>query len=117
VRVRHNGSVSFTAAFPGPGTADVLETAWLDNFARAATLLGPAPSRFVFARQHLQVSGAGTVAVTVAPNQRGRRLIAHHRYAVVIRLWVSYTPTNGTQHNIGLHHLLIPHRKHHRHPG
>lgn len=113
VRTRPNGRVSFRATFPGTGTADVLETAWLSNFAHTATLLYPAP-RFVFARKHLQVSGAGAIVVTVTPNRRGKKLIAHHRYPVVIRLWVSHTPANGTQRNLGLYGLHITH-KHHGH--
>ncbi len=109
-----NGQVSFRALFPGSGTADVLETAWLDNYAQPATLLNPAARRFAFARKHLHVTGAGAIKVTVAPNQRGRRLIAHRRYQVVLRFWVSYTPANGTQRNTGIYHLLIA-RHHHRH--
>jgi hypothetical protein len=107
VHTRPNGTVTFTVTFPGPGIADVLETAWLSNFAHTATLLQPAPGRFVFARKHLRVSGAGAIAVTVTPNTRGKKLIAHHRYSVVIRLWVSYTPANGTQRDIGLYGLRI----------
>ena len=114
LRIRPNGLVSFKVVFPGPGTADVLETAWRDNLARTAVLLQPAPRRFVFARKHLQVAAGGAMRVTVVPNQRGRRLIARHRYTVVLRLWVSFTPANGTQRNIGLYHLLITH-KHRRH--
>ncbi len=114
VRTRPNGRVTFKVTFPGPGTADVLETAWLSNFARTATLLRPSPGRFVFARKHLLVSGAGTLAVTVTPKQRGKKLIAHHRYAVVIRLWVSYTPANGTERNIGLYGLRITRKQHRR---
>ena len=114
LRIRPNGRVSFKVVFPGPGTADVLETAWRDNLARSAVLLHPAPRRFVFARKHLQVAAGGAMRVTVVPNQRGRRLIARHRYTVVLRLWVSFTPANGTQRNIGLYHLLITH-KHRRH--
>ena len=112
LHTRPNGRVTFRVAFPGPGTADVMETAWLDDFAHAAILLQPAPRRFVFARMHLHVARAGAITVTVAPNQRGKRLIAHHRYQVVIRLWVSYTPANGTQRNTGIHHILI--HRHHR---
>ena len=109
-----NGRVSFRARFPGSGTADVLETAWLDNYAQAATLLNPAAHRFAFDRKHLRVAGARAIKVTVAPNRTGRRLIAHHRYQVVLRLWVSYTPANGTQRDTGIYHLLIPHQ-HPRH--
>ena len=114
LRIRPNGRVSFKVVFPGPGTADVLETAWRDNLARSAVLLHPAPRRFVFARKHLQVAAPSAMRVTVVPNQRGRRLIARHRYTVGLRLWVSFTPANGTQRNIGLYHLLITH-KHRRH--
>jgi 6-phosphogluconolactonase len=113
VHTRPNGRVSFTLRVPGPGVADVLETAWNDNFARSAALLGPAPRRFVFARKHLHASGAGAIKVTVAPNTRGKRLVAGHRYAVLIRLWVSYTPTDGTQRDIGLYGVRITHPKHH----
>ena len=112
VHTEHNGKVSFKLAFPGAGSADVLETAWLNNFARAAALLKAAPRRFVFARKHLYVSRAGTLTVTVIPNRRGKRLVARHRYAILIRLWVSYTPTNGTQRNIGLYGVRITHPKH-----
>jgi hypothetical protein len=113
VRTGPDGRVTFTVTFTGPGITDVLETARLSNFARTATLLEPAPRRSVFARKHLHVSGAGAIAVTVTPDQRGKKLIAHHGYAVVIRLWVSYTPANGTQRNIGLYGLHIT-SKHHR---
>ena len=89
----------------------MLETAWLDNFAHVAVLLQPARGRFVFARKPLRISKAGVIAVTVLPNGQGRKLIAHHRYAVVIRLWVSYTPTGGTQRNIGLYGVRITHPK------
>ena len=114
VHTEHNGKVSFRLAVPGAGSADVLETAWLSNRAHAATLLDPAPRRFVYARKHLKIPAARTSTVIVNPNKQGRKLIAHHRYAVTIRLWVTYTPTNGTQRKIGLRGLHIT-RKHHHH--
>jgi 6-phosphogluconolactonase len=114
LRTTTSGRVSFSVRFPGPGTADVLETAWLSNFARAARLLQPAPRRFVFARKHLQISRAGVMRVTVLPNTRGRTLVAHHRYTILIRLCVSYTPTSGTQRNIGLYGVRITHPKRHQ---
>jgi len=101
VRTEHDGRVSFKLVVPGAGSADVLETAWLSNRAHAATLLDPAPGRFVFARKHLKI-------------RLGRKLIAHHRYTVTIRLWVTYTPVNGAQRKIGLRGLRIT-RKHHHH--
>jgi hypothetical protein len=91
---------------------EVLETAWLDNFkAGAARLLNPAPGRFVFARKHLEIGKASTVAVTVKPNQKGRRLLVNHRYPVVIRLWVSYIPTGGNQRDIGMYGLHLTPRR------
>ena len=115
VHTEHNGKVSFKVAFPGAGSADVLETAWLSNRAHAATLLDPAPGRFVYARKHLKIPAARTSTVIVNPNKQGRKLIAHHRYTVTIRLWVTYTPTNGTQRKIGLRGLHITHKHHHHH--
>jgi hypothetical protein len=109
VRTTPQGRVSFRLRLPGPGIADVLETAWLNNLARDAVVLQPAPRRFVFARKHLRVSRAGTVSVTVTPNTRGKRLVARHRYPILIRLWVSYTPTGGTQRDIGLYGVRITH--------
>ena len=115
VQAEHNGKVSFKLAFPGAGSADVLETAWLSNRAHAATLLDPAPRRFVYARKHLKIPAARTSTVIVNPDKQGRKLIAHHRYAVTIRLWVTYTPTNGTQRKIGLRGLHITRKHHHHH--
>ena len=112
LHTRSTGLVSFKVVFPGPGSADVMETAWLGNFAQTATLLQPAPRRFVFARKHLKVGGARTMKVTVKPNKRGRKLIAHHRYAVVIRLWVSYTPVHGRQRDVGIYGIQLTHRRH-----
>jgi FG-GAP repeat len=112
VRATRHGTVRFRAVFPGRGRADVLETAWLDNFAQAATLLQPAPGRFVFARKHLNITRARAMTVTVRPGKRGRKLIADHRYAVVIRLWVTYTPVHGVQRKIGFYGIHVTRRKH-----
>jgi hypothetical protein len=115
--VRHQppplcGSVQFTLTLPGPGVVDVLETAWNDNLlAATASLLNPAPRRFVFARKHLNVTQASKMAVTVTPNAKGRRLLAHHSYPVVTRLWVSYTPTGGNQRDIGFYGLHLTQRR------
>jgi hypothetical protein len=117
VRARPDGSVTFTVTFPGAGIADVLETAWRDNFAHIATVLEPAPARFVFARHHLVVSRAGAIRVIVRPNRRGIKLVAHHSYEVVLRLWVSFTPTGGRQRNIGLYGLHVTNPKPRRHHG
>jgi hypothetical protein len=104
---RRDGTVTFTLKLPGRGTVDILETAWVDNFGRIARRLDPAPQRFAFARKHLTVRVAGLLHVTVAPNQRGQALIARHRYQVLIRLWVSYDPAGGRQHNTGIYGLRL----------
>src|SRR5262249_38377743 len=109
LRTTTKGRVSFQLKLPGPGIADVLETAWLNNFARTARLLAPAPRRFVFSRKHVRVHAASTITMAGLPNPRGRRLIAHHRYPIRIRLWVSYTPTGGTQRDIGIYGVRITH--------
>ena len=107
IRVRANGLVSFDVKVPGPGAINVLETAWKNNFATAAALLQPATGRFVFARSHRTAGQASTLHFKVKPNQRGRRLVAHHRYKVRIRLWVTYQPTGGTQRKTGFYGLRI----------
>jgi hypothetical protein len=61
----------------------------------------------VFARRHPTISGQAATAAALKPNKLGMRLIAHHQYAVVIRLWVSYTPTDATQRDIGRYGLHV----------
>jgi hypothetical protein len=39
VKSRADGTFTFSVRVPGPGSVDVLETAWNDNLARAAALL------------------------------------------------------------------------------
>ena len=80
---------------------------WDDNFARAAIVLPPAPHRFAFARAHRLVPRAGTFQMKVTPNPRGRRLVAHPRYRVTLRLWVSYTPTGGRTRILGFYGLHL----------
>ena len=82
------GAVRFRLTLPGPGSVDVLETAWKNNFATVA-LLQPATRRFVFARAHIRASRSGTLHVVVNPNARGALVLFHHRYRVTLRLWVT----------------------------
>ena len=103
-----DGTITFSVRAPGPGSVDVLETAWKDNLARAAVLLQPAPKRFVFARKHVDAADRGTMTVTVKPNRRGRLLLAHHRSRVLLTLWVSYTPRGGSYRTIGFLGLHLP---------
>ena len=108
IKAAADGTMTFSVRVPGRGSVDVLGTAWNHNLARAAVLLKPAPHRFVFARRHVRAARRGTLSVTVTPNQRGRLLAAHHRYRVVLRLWVSYTPDGRTYRTIGFLGLHLP---------
>jgi large repetitive protein len=103
-----NGDLLVTIRLPGPGVVDVLETAWNDNLAHVATLLQPSAGRFVFARGHTVAARAGTLRILVKPTARGRLLVTHHTYRVTLRLWISYTPTGGSQRNIGFAGLHLP---------
>jgi hypothetical protein len=107
IRTDADGDVSFDVAVPGPGVVNVLETAWDSNEARAATLLLPAPRRFVYARAHRVAGTRGTLLFTVSPNARGLRLIAHHTYQVTLRLWVTYQPPDGHQRQVGFYDLHL----------
>jgi hypothetical protein len=104
-----NGEFIVTVKVPGPGTVNILETAWVDNVARTAALLQPAPGRFVFARAHALAKHAGVLRILVKPTDRGHQLLAHHTYRVTLRLWISYTPApDGIQRNTGYRHLHLP---------
>jgi hypothetical protein len=93
---------------PGPGRVDILVTAWEDNLAHIVKLLNPAPGRFAFARAKALGTGPGTLRIPVHPNAKGRRLVEHHRYRVTLRLWVTYTPSNGRSRSIGYYGLHLP---------
>ena len=112
IKTAADGTITFSVRVPGPGSVDVLETAWKDNLARndsaAHVLLKPAPHRFVFARTHVRATGRGTLNVTVTPNHQGSLLVANPRYRVALRLWVSYTPDGGSYRTIGFLGLHVP---------
>lgn len=108
VRTHHRGAVTFRVKVPARGTIDVLETAWVSNLARAAVVLQPATHRFVFARAHRTSHRASTLRFRVIPNTRGKRLVRHHTYRVVLRLWISYTPSGGEQRKRGFYGLHLP---------
>jgi hypothetical protein len=93
---------------PGPGRVDILITAWKDNLAHTVRLLNPAPGRFVFARASARATKKTTLRIPVYPNANGRRLIKHHTYRVTLRLWVTYTPTDGRPRSIGYYGLHLP---------
>jgi hypothetical protein len=103
-----NGAFTVTVKVPGPGSVNILITAWTDNLAHTTRLLQPAPGRFVFARAHKHAKRRGALIIVVRPNPRGRRLLAHHTHRITLRLWVSYTPTGGNQRNYGFYDLHLP---------
>ena len=105
---RADGRFVVVVKVPGSGRVDILVTAWDDNLAHAATLLNPAPRRFVFARAKATTSKATALRILVYPNAKGRLLVKHHRYRVTLRLWVTYTPTNGRPRSIGYYGLHLP---------
>lgn len=107
VKTHRDGTVTLDLTVPGPGTIDVLETAWNNNLARVA-VLQPAKNRFVYARNHVDAAGAGTLVLRITPNARGKRLVLHHTYHAVLRLWVTYTPTGGNQRSVGFYGLHLP---------
>ena len=109
IRTFADGTVRFRIAVPEPGSIEVLETAWNSNLAHAASLLLPAAKRFVFAHENLQAGRAGTIFIEISPGSRGRQLVAHHRYRVVLRLWVAYTPVDGRTRQAGFPGLHLPH--------
>lgn len=108
IRTHADGTITLEARVPGPGTIDVLETAWDDNLAHAAVVLQPATRRFVYARKHARVGGAGVIRLRITPTVRGQRLVHHHTYRVTLRLWVSYTPTGGVFAKHGFYGLHLP---------
>ncbi|MGO9901842.1 MAG: hypothetical protein ACLP0J_19660, partial [Solirubrobacteraceae bacterium] len=112
INVHPNGTVTFALKLPGAGQIDVMESAWkfneLTNKTEHIVLLQPALHRFIFARKHLNTNSEGTIHVTVKPNPRGLRLVAHHQGGTLrIRLWVTYQPTGGTPHTIGYYGLFV----------
>jgi uncharacterized protein YjbI with pentapeptide repeats len=113
IRTSRNGTLTFGVKVPGPGTVDVLATAWNDNLARdevarAAIRLRPAPRRFVYARSRARARRANMLNLRVRPNARGRKLVRHHTYRVTLRLWISYTPEGGRPRTIRISGLHLP---------
>jgi hypothetical protein len=105
--VSKDGTVTFSLTLPGPGTVDLLETAWIRDEAGAARALRPGPHRFVFASKHLSVHQKGRITVHVRPNGRGRHLLRHHRHPVRINLWITFTPSGGAPRQFGIFGLEV----------
>ncbi len=112
IRVRRSGIARFKVEVGAAGLIHVLETAWDDNLASAASsgqLPQPAPGRFTFARASRHTGGPTTVTIVVRPGARGSQLVDHHRYTVRIRLWVTFQPTGGPRNKHGFYGLLVIH--------
>ena len=107
VKAQADGTISFQTKVPGPGRLDVLETAWDDNLAHTASVLQPAARRFASGRARADATRAGVINVQASVNAQGKRLVHHHRYAVTLRLWLTYTPTRGTQSSVGFYGLHL----------
>ena len=101
IKVSKNGTLTFQVKVPGPGAVQVLEAARENNRAQSAGQLPAALRRFAVARGHKSAHERGTLRFKVTPDAKGRHLIAHHTYPVVLRLWVSFTPTGGTERDNG----------------
>jgi hypothetical protein len=108
LKLRSDGTIDVTVKVPGAGRVKVLVTAWKDNVANVAALLQPAPRRFAFARAQASARRAATLRIAVMPTRGGRLLIAHHRYRITLRLWVTYTPRGGHPRSIGYYGLHLP---------
>jgi hypothetical protein len=107
VEAQADGTISFQVKVPGPGALDLLETAWDDNLAHTASVLQPAAHRFAAGRAHADATHAGVLDLRVSDNAQGERLVQHHRYAVTLRLWVTYTPNRGSQTSVGFYGLHL----------
>jgi hypothetical protein len=110
VKAHPNGVVTFDVIARTTGIVRVMESAPKNDeegVATAAARLQPAPDRFVFARAHLILRTKGTFRMRVAPDKRGKRLVAHHRRPVQIRLWVSFAPPNKQVVEIGFYGLNV----------
>ncbi|HEY5318975.1 MAG TPA: hypothetical protein VIJ20_13385 [Solirubrobacteraceae bacterium] len=90
-----------------PRAIDLLASAWKDNVASIA-VLRPARKRFVYGRRHVFAKRAETLSLTLKPSARGKLLLAHRSYLIVLRLWVTYTPSHGVSRSQGFYGLRIP---------
>lgn len=109
-----DGQVTLNFTIPGPGTVDILETAWTptakssSDLMRTDGLLQAATGRFVFARGHRTISHAGAIQLRTQPNRRAERLIGRHHHVIKLRLWITYTPTGGRQRTTSIPGVRIP---------
>ena len=111
IRVKRSGNTSFQVKVPGPGSVNVLETAWHNNVAATEVALRSTGRQFVYAQAHHAATKAGTVRITLKPNARDRRLLrrhSQHKYKLTLRLSVTYTPSSGVARTRGFKGLHLP---------
>jgi hypothetical protein len=87
---------------------DTLATAWNSNLAHIAPRLQPARNPFVYGRGRATVHRAVSLRITLRPNALGKRLLRHHTYRPLLRLWIVYTPTGGRSRTIGFTGVHLP---------
>jgi hypothetical protein len=105
---RPGGRISFTIRLrqPGPGTVDAVVMAASNAF--SIRRQRHAGQRFVFARRHLSARHLSVVGIQLQPDARGRLLLAHHRYPVVVSVRVTYTPAGGRSRSTSYSLTLAP---------
>jgi 6-phosphogluconolactonase (cycloisomerase 2 family) len=100
IKTDTEGTISFQARVPTEGTLDVLETAWYATRARRASVLQPA-HRFASGHANAVATAAGVLHLSVGFSAEGRRLVRRRGHAVVLKLWVTYTPNGGNPRTVG----------------
>jgi WD40 repeat protein len=95
VKADADGTITFQGKVPGPGTVDLLESAWSGSH------------RLASGRGHANATHSGVIHLRVSLNSDGKRVVQEHRSAVVLRLSVTYTPTHGSKRTIGFYGLHL----------
>jgi hypothetical protein len=107
VKAHADGTISFQAGVRSPGKLDVLETAWYDTRTHGASGRQSAWHRVASGRAHAVPARAGVLSLRVSFTAEGKRLVRHRRHAVLLRLWVTYTPNGGTPRSVSFYGLHL----------
>ncbi|MEZ0291145.1 MAG: pentapeptide repeat-containing protein [Solirubrobacteraceae bacterium] len=102
VKVRRNGTITFSVRVRAAGKLDVRATM------RRTRRLRPGSGRFVFARAERRARRAGTLRVRVRPTARARRFIRRGVRLPTLRLAVTFTPSGGRPRQVERHALRLP---------
>jgi hypothetical protein len=98
--LRH-GAVLVTVKVPGPGTVSVLITAPNAALPGGRATDAAASRSLVYARARAVARHAMTLKITVKPDAKGRRVVAHHPNPITLSVFVTYTPTLGRPGTVG----------------